>query len=219
MQTKISGRPAFNYLEVDLEPGQCITTIAQCISDLEADLNLKPVLNGGLCRALLKKLLSYEPLFLHQVSNHTESDRRLTLAPSLPGEIRSIQLEREALNLQPGAFLGCTSGIKLGLRWAGLNSFATREGLLKLQVHGTGMVWYTGLGNLIEQSVFGETVVDTNHLVAHDPNVEVQLQLAGGLFSGLLGGEGLVTRVRGEGKVILQTRSLPSMTSWLKPDR
>lgn len=219
MQAKISGRSAFNYLEIDLEPGHSITTLPQCLSDLEADLDLKPVLNGGAARALLKKLFGKEQLFLHRVSNNTESDRKLTLAPTMPGEIRSIRLEQEALNLQPGALLGCTSGITLGVRWAGLTSFATREGLLKLQVHGTGTVWYGGFGNLIEQSVFGETVVDTNHLVAYDPTVEVQLQLAGGLFSGLLAGEGLVTQVRGEGKVILQTRSLPSMTSWLKPNR
>lgn len=217
MQTKISGRPAFNYLEVDLEPGETIVTLPQFISDLEADLELKPVLNGGFGRALLKKLFSGERLFLHRIKNRTESDRRITLAQTLPGEIRSIKLEQEAFNLQPGTFLACSSGIKLGLRWAGLTSFATREGLLKLQVRGTGTVWYTGLGNLIEQSVFGETVVDTKHLVAYEPSVEVQLQLSGGLFSGLLAGEGLVTRVSGQGKVVLQTRSLSSMTSWLKP--
>lgn len=219
MQTQISGRPAFNYLEVDLEPGQTITTLPQYIAILEADLSVKPMLNGGLGRVLLKRLFSNEQLFLHQISNRTESDRKLTLAPTMPGEIRSIRLDQEAFNLQPGTLLGCTSGITLGLRWAGLTSFASREGLLKLQVRGTGIVWYTGLGNLIEQSVHGETVVDTNHLVAHDPSVEVRLQLTGGLFSGLLAGEGLITRVRGEGKVVLQTRSFSSMSSWLKPNR
>lgn len=217
MHTKITGRSAFNYLEVDLEPGEKLTILPHAISDMEADLHLTPVFNGGPCRAPMKKLFSKERLYMHQVSNRTEGGRRLTLSHSLPGEIRCIELEDEAFNLQPGAFLACSEGIKLGLRWAGFTSLARREGLLKLQVRGTGKVWYTGLGNLIEQAVSGETIVDTNYLVAHDPTVEVRLQLSGGLFAGLLAGEGLVTCVSGEGRVILQTRSLSSLKNWLKP--
>jgi hypothetical protein len=44
-----------------------------------------------------------------------------------------------------------------------------------------------------------------------------QLQLAGGLFSSIFGGEGLVTRVVGHGRIVIQTRSVSGLASWINP--
>ena len=138
-------------------------------------------------------------------------------SPSKSGEIRCIELNDSEFHLQPGAFLASTQGIKLGLRWAGLVSFIAREGLFKLTVRGTGKVWYGAYGALIEKEVDGEYIVDTSHLVAYEPGIKLRLQLAGGLFSSFFGGEGLVTRVCGKGKIIVQSRSLSGVTAWLNP--
>jgi uncharacterized protein (AIM24 family) len=59
--------------------------------------------------------------------------------------------------------------------------------------------------------------VDTAHLVAWEPQMKLKLQLAGGLFSSVFSGEGLVTRIEGTGKIIVQSRSLSGLGSWLNP--
>jgi uncharacterized protein (AIM24 family) len=41
--------------------------------------------------------------------------------------------------------------------------------------------------------------------------------LAGGIFSSLFGGEGLVLKLKGNGKIKLQTRSLGGLAGWLNP--
>ncbi|MEJ2065071.1 MAG: TIGR00266 family protein [Reinekea sp.] len=103
------------------------------------------------------------------------------------------------------------------MRWAGFVSFIAREGLFKLQVTGSGKVWYGAYGALLEKEIDGEYIVDTSHLVAYEPGVKLKLQLAGGIFSSFFGGEGLVTRVTGKGKIIVQTRSISGLAGWLNP--
>jgi uncharacterized protein (AIM24 family) len=41
------------------------------------------------------------------------------------------------------------------------------------------------------------------------------MQLSGGILSSFFGGEGLVTRVEGKGKIIIQSRSVSGLTKWL----
>ena len=131
--------------------------------------------------------------------------------------MREVRLNGGGLCLQPGAFVACTPGMSLGVQWAGFGSLIAREGLFKLRVSGTGTVWYGAYGAMLEKMVDGEHVVDSGHLVAYEPQMKLKIQLAGGIFSSFFGGEGLVTRVEGKGKVIIQTRSLSGLAGWLNP--
>lgn len=217
MKTSIEGSQAFSYINVELEPGETIVTESDAMSSMDASIDLTATFNGGLIKGLLKKYLGGETLFISRFSNNTDSSKRLTLVQPVPGEIRCIELSGEEFNLQPGAFLACTDEISLGLRWAGIVSFIAGEGLFKLTVKGNGNVWYGAYGALIEKEIDGEYIVDTAHLVAYEPGVKLKLQLAGGLFSSFFGGEGLVTRVQGKGKIIVQSRSLSGLAGWLNP--
>ncbi len=217
MKADIKGSQAFSYIDVDLEPGETIVTESDAMSSMDADLDLTASFNGGFFAGLLKKYLGGETLFISRFTNNTTAAKRVTLVQPVPGEIRCVELNNEEFHLQPGAYLASTDGIKLGLRWAGLVSFIAREGLFKLTVKGCGKVWYGAYGALVEKEVDGEYIVDTSHLVAYEPGIKLKLQLAGGVFSSFFGGEGLVTRVQGKGKIIIQTRSLSGLASWLNP--
>ncbi len=217
MKATIQGSQAFSYVDVQLEPGETIITESDAMSSMDADVDLTATFNGGFIKGLLKKYLGGETFFISRFTNNTGDSKRVTLVQPMPGEIRRVDLNNEEFNLQPGAFLACTDQITLGLRWAGFISFIAREGLFKLTVKGSGSVWYGAYGALIEKEIDGEYIVDTSHLVAYEPGIELKLQLAGGLFSSLFGGEGLVTRVQGKGKIIVQSRSLSGLAGWLNP--
>lgn len=217
MQASIEGAPAFAHIHVDLAPGESLTAESDAMASMDADLDMTARLNGGFFAALGKKLLGGESLFVNTFTNNTKSDRRLTLTQGLPGDIRQVDLRGGSICLQPGAYIASTPGLKLGVQYAGLASFIAREGLFKLRVEGTGTLWYGAYGGLVEKMVEGEYVVDTGHLVAYDPNMKLKVQLAGGLFSSFFGGEGLVTRVEGNGRIILQSRSLSGLAGWLNP--
>ncbi len=217
MNTTIQGGPSFAHVHVDLAPGESIVAESDAMAGMSADLDLQTRFNGGFLSGLCKKYLGGESLFINEFTNRSSGPRRVTLVPATPGDVTAVQLAGTSLCLQPGAYLMSTPGIKLGLKWAGFASLIGREGLFKLVVSGTGTVWYGAYGSMLEREVDGEFIVDTSHLVAYDPQLQLKVQLAGGLFSSFFGGEGLVTRVVGKGHIVLQTRSLQGLKNWLNP--
>ena len=217
MKTEIKGSAAFSYLDVDLEPGEEITAESDAMASMNADHDMAAQFNGGFFIGLLRKLFGGETLFVNRFSNETEGARRVTLVQPTPGQIQCLELNGQAFCLQPGAFLACTEGVDIGVRWAGLVSWFSGEGLFKVMVSGNGKVWYGAYGALIEREIDGEYIVDTSHLVAYDPGIRLKLQLAGGIFSSLFGGEGFVTRLEGKGRVVLQSRSLSGLAAWINP--
>jgi uncharacterized protein (TIGR00266 family) len=217
MNTTIEGRPSFAHLHVDLAPGESIIAESDAMASMSADLDMKAKFNGGFFSGLCKKFLGGESLFINVFTNNTDGPRRVTLVQPTPGDMGVIELNGNSMCLQPGAYIASTPGVKLGLKWAGFASFLGREGLFKLIVSGTGTVWYGAYGALLEKPVDGEFIVDTSHLVTYEPQLKLKVQMAGGIFSSFFGGEGLVTRVNGKGNVVIQTRSLEGLKSWLNP--
>ena len=217
MKTQIEGGKAFSYINIDLEPGERLIAESDAMSSMSADLDLVSKLNGGFFTGLARKYFGGETLFVNQFSNNADAERRLTIVQPTPGEIKQVTLDNNSICLQPGAFIACTGDVKLGLKWAGFVSFIAREGLFKMVASGNGTLWYGAFGALLEKEIDGEYIVDTSHLVAYDPSLKLKLQLSGGLFSSFFGGEGLVTRVDGKGKIVVQTRSISGLASWLNP--
>lgn len=218
METRIEGRPAFAYLQVTLQPGEAIIAESDAMASMAAELDLRTRFNGGFWRGLARKYFGGESLFINRYSNGSDRPRSLTLVQPTPGDVLCQELRAgETWYLQPGAFLAADESVTLGLKWAGLVSFIAREGLFKMAVTGPGRVWYGAYGALLERALDGELIVDTSHLVAYSPGIRLKLQLAGGLFASFFGGEGLVTRLEGQGKVVVQTRSLSGLTSWINP--
>ena len=215
MQLNIHGKPAFGYAQVELDPGESIITESGSIASMSTGIDLQANLNGGLIKALLRKFLGNETLFLNTFSNKSNAPAQLTLTQPTPGDIILKELNNETIFLQPSAFIACGVGVKQGLAFAGLVSFIAREGLFKVKISGTGKLLCGACGNIQEKTVKGEMIVDTSHLVAYEPQMKLKLQMAGGLISSLTSGEGLVTRVEGNGKIWIQTRSLQGLASWM----
>lgn len=217
MKTSIEGRPAFAHFHVDLEPGESIISESDAMASMAADLDMKARFNGGLVSALLKRFFGGESLFINEFTNNTTGTRRVTLVQSTPGDMGQVELKGDSVCFQPGAYIASTPGVKLGVRWAGIASFIGREGLFKLQASGQGTVWYGAYGGLLDREIDGEFIVDSSHLVRYDPGMKLKVQMAGGIFASFFGGEGLVTRLNGKGRITIQTRSLSGLKSWLNP--
>ena len=218
MKAQIDGAPAFAHLQVELAPGEAIMAESDAMASMSADLSMRTQLNGGVIGAVGRRVFGGETLFINRFQNDTQGPRRLTLVQPTPGDMLCRELRAgEIYYLQPGAFIACEPTVKIGLAWAGVVSFIAREGLFKMSMTGPGRVWYGAYGALLERQIDGELIVDTSHLVAYEPGITLRLQLAGGVFSSFFGGEGLVTRVVGRGKVVIQTRSISGLTGWLNP--
>ena len=215
MESEIIGKPAFAYVNVVLAPGESLVAQPDAMSSMDADLDLQAKLNGGILGGLLRKYLGGESLFINHFTNNTGAARRLTLVQKTPGDVDCVDLNGDTIYFQPGAYLCSTPGVQLSLKWAGLASFIGGEGLFKLKLTGTGRVWYGCYGALLEKEVDGEVIVDSSHLVAYRDGIRLKVQLSGGIFSSFFSGEGLVTRVEGKGRIVIQTRSLSGLAKWV----
>src|SRR5690348_12211460 len=122
MLATIEGRPSFAYLRIVLSPGESITAESDAMSSMSADLDLDTKFNGGFFSGLCKKFLGGESLFINTFTNNTSGDRTLTIVQPTPGDAAEVELNGGSVCLQPGAYLASTSGIKLGLKWAGFAS-------------------------------------------------------------------------------------------------
>jgi|TARA_B100000795_G_scaffold269893_1_gene260974 uncharacterized protein (TIGR00266 family) len=215
MEFQLEGKPSFAYIHVDLAPGETFIAESDAMASMSSDLDIKAKLNGGLFRGLMRKFLGGESLFINEFSNNGSESMTLTLTQGTPGDIVQKELTGESYFLQPGAYICSTADIKVSIQWAGFMSWIGGEGLFRLKISGTGTVFFGAYGCLLEKEIDGEYIVDTSHLVAYEPNMKLKQQLSGSLISSLTSGEGLVTRVEGKGKIIIQTRSISGLTSWL----
>jgi uncharacterized protein (AIM24 family) len=90
---------------------------------------------------------------------------------------------------------------------------ATR-GLFFLKTVGTGTIFVTSYGGIVEQSLAaGERfVLDNRNIVAFSDGMPFEsVVLAGSLKDSFLSGEGFVVRFTGPGRVLYQTRARPSL--------
>jgi uncharacterized protein (TIGR00266 family) len=215
MDIKILGGPAFGYAHIDLQPGETIITESGAMASMSPLLSLKAKLNGGFIQGLLRKLFGGESLFISYYNNPSPAVQRLTITQPTPGAMMMKRLNNETIFLQPTAFIACEPTVKMSLKFAGFTSFIAREGLFKIQLTGTGNIILGAFGEMLERDLKGELIVDTGHLVGYGPGIKLKTQLSGGIISSLTSGEGLVTRLEGNGKVWLQTRNLGGMAAFI----
>lgn len=213
MDATTRNRPSFANIHIKLEPGDRIIAEADAMASMSGNVNMKTRWSGGVVKAFLKRIFGGESLFVNEFSARESAE--LVLTQGMPGDIESIDLKGNTLFLQPGAFLACEPGVTLGLGWAGLASFVGGEGLFRLKVKGNGRVWFSAYGGIFSREITDEYIVDSGHLVAYEPTINIRVGLAGGIFTSFFGGEGLVTKVRGPGRIYMQSRNFSGLTAWM----
>ena len=215
MEFRIEGNPDFGQLTVDLGPGDRIIAEGGAMAWMTDGVQVKARLLGGLFKALFRKLVGGESLFVGQYQH--PSFGSVTFSPASPGTILQRSLSGESFILTAGSFMACTPGVKLKTRFGGLKGIFSGEGAFFIECSGEGELFYNSYGAVVEKEIQGSFIVDTGHVVAWEPGLKYSIRGMGGLKSTLFSGEGLVMNFSGSGKVYLQTRTLGGVARWLTP--
>ena len=209
----ILGNPDFGTLECRLAPRETIWVEGGAMSYMDAGMEVKSRLMGGLFKALLRWIFGGESLFIGEYSHPRGG--LLGLSPSVPGKVLHRSLQGETIFLQGGAFLACSPSVEVGTQFGGLRALFSGEGLFFLKASGLGELYFSAHGDVVERAVEGELIVDTGHVVGWESSLDWTIGGMGGLKSTLFSGEGLVLRFRGHGKVWLQTRTQSGLAGWI----
>ncbi|HDM22993.1 MAG: TIGR00266 family protein [Methanomicrobia archaeon] len=214
---EVEHRPAYTLLKTYLNAGEEIIGEAGAMVYMTSNIELKTEIKGGLFSGLKRKVLGGESLFMNTF-RCTEGKGEVAFAPGYPGDIVHIYLNNESWFAQGGAYIASSPTIGIDTKFQGLKGFISREGLFFLKLEGYGDLFLSAFGAISVFELRGnEFVVDTGHLVAFESGIDYTIKRAGGLKSTFLSGEGLVARLWGNGKVMIQTRNPTAFSSWLYP--
>ncbi len=195
-------------VEITLQPGESILAepSAFCYSDgfIEAKTT-----TGGLMSAV-KKLVTKEKLFQVLWVNNGSKPGRIGFASPYLSTIEEVDISPDySLIAQRGAWLASDPTVKLDVTMnLGLSGFLGGEGIIFQKFTGRGRVFINAGGDLKAINLErGESLnVDTGCIVGFAESVKYEIKRAGGIFTSIFGGEGLVlARLVGPGIVILQT--------------
>ncbi|WP_254542829.1 TIGR00266 family protein [Halomarina pelagica] len=162
---------------------------------------------GGL-GGMLKRAVSDELDVLTTVMEAEEDGSRLVLAPDYLGDVARIDLDGEGVKVQSGGLLAWTETVERGTASNEASNFFSSGELTVLRLGGTGTAFVSAFGAVREEEVTegDPLVVDEDHLLAWSEGLSAKRTKDSSVKSSLLGGEGFVTRLSGEGRVWLQTR-------------
>ncbi len=211
------------FVKIEMDPGEAVVGEAGAMMYIEDGIQMQTIFGDGsqqqkgFMGSLLgagKRLLTGESLFMTVFQNQGQGKKKAAFAAPYPGKIIALDLSDLGGEIlaQKDSFLCAAKGVELGIAFTkrfGAGLFGG-EGFILQRLNGDGWC-FVHAGGTLEEKVLapGETLrVDTGCIVAMQPTVDYDIQLAGGVKTVLFGGEGLfLATLRGPGKVWLQ--SLP----------
>jgi uncharacterized protein (TIGR00266 family) len=218
MEIDIEEGPAFAIARVSLAQGESAKGEAGAMLAMTPDIQIETSTQGGIMKGLKRSVLGGESFFMNTFTA-AGPNAEIIFAPALAGDIVRWQLDGRTVYLQSGSYLASSMGIDIDSKWGGAKTFFSREGLFMLRCTGSGDLLVSSFGAIRAVDLApGQTyIVDTGHMVGWDEGVGYEVQKLGNWKSTFLGGEGLVVKVTGPGRVYIQTRSPESFVAWLTP--
>lgn len=210
MKVDITHQPDSAIAQIEMAPREEIMAEAGAMVAMSPYMNVSTTLRrgkGGGIMGGLKRMLAGESLFL-SVFRTGDSHGEIYLAPKLMGDILPYQLKGTDLVVQSTGYMASTPGVDIDLGFTGFKSLFSGESIFWLSISGSGLVLISSFGGIYEVMVDGEYIVDTGHIVAFEKTLDYSISKPGTSWIGaFLGGEGMVCRFRGKGKVYCQTHN------------
>jgi uncharacterized protein (TIGR00266 family) len=211
------------FVEIELDPQEAAVAEAGAMMFMEDGIQMETIFGdgsqkqSGFLGALMgagRRLITGESLFMTVFQNQGYGKKKVAFAAPYPGKIVAVHLSEIGGELlaQKESFLCAAKGVSIGIAFQkkiGAGLFGG-EGFIMERLQGDGWAFVHAGGTLMQRDLGpGEMLrVDTGCIVAFQPTVDYDIQMAGGVKSMLFGGEGLFfATLRGPGRVWLQ--SLP----------
>jgi uncharacterized protein (TIGR00266 family) len=220
MRYELLDKPDFGMVRVGFDqPGEQLLVESSAMVARHSAIEMKTQLQGGILAAAKRKMLGGESLFQNTFTA-TQPGQELWLAPSAEGDVLALDMNGTyEVMLNSGAYLAASPGVTLDTKWGGAKGFFG-AGLFLLKCSGHGPLFFSSYGGIHAVDVGpGGYVCDNGHIVGFTSGLNYTVTKVGGLKSLFLGGEGLVCRFEGQGRLWMSTRNANSLAAFLHPFR
>lgn len=212
MNIQILRNGAFGSALVEVAPGETFVSesgaMFRASDNIDFDVTTRSKGKGGILKGL-KRMLGGDSFFLSTYKTNDGAVGEVGLAPTLQGEVRSIQVEPGVSWLcAGGSYLGSSSELELDTQFQGFKGMLSGERLFFMRVSGQGELLVNAFGRISEVEVTDRMIVDTGHVVAFEEGLDYKLTKAGSSWiSSFAAGEGLVLEIFGQGKILVQSHN------------
>jgi uncharacterized protein (TIGR00266 family) len=215
-------QPAATALRFELDQGESITCEVGAMIAMSSGLTVETTSksrggSGGIIKGL-KRMFSGESFFLNHFTAQQPS-QSLLIGPTMLGDCVHHTMRGGTMIVQGSSWLASTPGIDIDTTWQGFTSaFFSGESMFWVKCSGGGELYLSSYGAIHCVEVNGDYTIDTGHIVAFEDSLKFNIGKASrSLIGSFLGGEGLVCKFRGQGKLYYQSHTLPSLGSLLGP--
>ena len=220
----IEHSPSYASLRLDLKANETVFVESGAMAAMDSCIKMKSKVQGGLMKGI-GRMLGGESLFISEFTAQGKPGQ-LFVSPGVPGDIQHYYLNGNGNNLmvQSSGFVASSPTVTIDTKFQGVKGFFSGESLFLIKATGKGDFWFSSYGAIVEIPIDGDYVVDTGYIVAFEDTLNYNVEMMGGLSfkslkTGILGGEGLVCRFRGQGRLWVQSRNLFPLLNFLNPFR
>jgi uncharacterized protein (TIGR00266 family) len=213
------------FLHVSLMRGEKIYAESDAMVTMDATLELKGKMQGGLMSALARRFANDESFFMQSIEA-TGGDGETLLSPNIPGDIEVLEVGSQQYYLNDGAFLAATDAVEIQVRTQGIGQalLGGTGGFFIMQTAGRGTLAVSGFGSIfgLDVNPGNDVIIDNFHVVAWDSRLNYNISTStaksgflSGLVSSVTSGEGIVNRFSGQGKVYVCSRNRSGFLGWI----
>ena len=218
MDYEIKYKPSYSMLVVKLEANESVTAEAGAMTYMNPNIDVKTRRREkSILGTIGLKLMGGQSFFVNDyTAQQSQSEVAFVSAPV--GDIETLEVKpNQGYIIQSSSYIASTQNVELDIKWQGFTKGLFGQGLFMIKVSGDGTLFINTFGAIDKHTLNpGQTlIVDNFHLVAFSDTCDYKVKKFGGLKSTLLGGEGLVTEIRGPGDVYIQTKNLREFVEWL----
>ena len=222
MHVDVICRSSASAARLRLDRGETVTcelgSMIAMSPGLEVDTTTRNRGGGGILKGL-KRMFSGENFFLNHYTAQADG-QELILAPALVGDVSQHRLSGGGrIIIQGSCWLAAGDGIDIDTTWQGLvKGIFGGEGLFWVKCSGEGEVLFHSFGGIYTVDIIDRYTVDTGHIVAFEDTLDFRIGKASrSLIGSFLGGEGLVCKFQGQGRLWCQTHNPPGFGGTLGP--
>jgi len=218
MKYEIKYKPSYSMLVFNLDPNETITAESGAMTYMDPNIDVKTrKREKSLFGSIGLKLLGRQSFWVNDYKT-TRKSGEVAFVSAPVGDIETLEVKsRQGYIIQNSAYIASTENVDLDVKWQGFTKGLFGQGLFMIKVTGNGTLFINTFGAIDKHTLKpGQTlIVDNFHLVAFSDTCDYEVKKFGGLKSTLLGGEGLVTEIKGPGDVYIQTKNLREFVEWL----
>lgn len=220
MKIELHHRPAGTSAKILFSAGEQLTAESGSMIAMSSHISVQTSSykrNQGSILKAMKRIFAGESFFLNHYTANAPGE--IWLSTALPGDLLVKTLTQGSnLIIQSGSFMASEPTVQVDVGWQGFKSMFSGESLFWLKASGSGQMVLSSFGSIYEVDVQDTYIVDTGHIVAFEETLSFSLSKAGSSWwHSILGGEGIVCRFKGRGKVYCQSHSPNSFGSELTP--